>query len=159
MMIFRMFFISAMFSFLGCTRSEFLQFQEIKGGWDLEHPIKFSFPTPESKNNHHVFLYIHNDHNYPFSNLFVITELTFPNQTKQIDTLQFEMATKEGASLGKGWLDVKEHKLWIYENIDLKQEGTYTFRVRQAMRTINSVAGIEKLAGILDVGLGIESVD
>jgi hypothetical protein len=56
-------------------------------------------------------------------------------------------------------MDVKEHKLWCYENISLDPKKKYTFRVKQAMRKSHDAQSIENLKGILDVGLGIEPVE
>lgn len=141
----------------GCNSSSvFLEFQEIHGGWNKNEVLEFKFSKPDNPSKNNIFLYLHTDKEYPFSNLFVVTELTYPNQHVQTDTLEFEMTSLDGSSLGTGWLDVKEHKLWCYENMDLNQEGNYSFRVRQSMRHSNDVEGLESLMGILDVGLGIE---
>ena len=156
----RIFFACTVFLLWGCKGSSvFLEFYELPKGWHKNETVTFSFAAPNSSSKNNVFLYLHTDYDYAYSNLFVITELTHPDNRIQTDTLQFEMTSPDGASLGTGWMDIKEHKLWCYENISFEPEEKYTFRVRQAMRSSNDVRGIENLEGILDVGLGIEPVD
>lgn len=159
MKTFRFFFLCIIISFWGCkTDSVFMDFHEIEDGWNKDEVVEFSFPISDPA-AHNLFVYLHTNHAYPFSNLYLITELTTPEQQVFTDTLEFEMTTAEGFSLGTGWLDVKEHKLWCYENLAMNQEGTYSFRVRQSMRLGNAVEKLENLQGVLDVGLEVQRID
>ena len=84
--------------------------------------------------------------------------MTFPDLTKVVDTLEYEMADATGRFLGSGFSDRKENKLFYKENVRFKESGIYLFQIRQAMRKRNEVAGISPLQGISDVGISVEKV-
>ena len=69
------------------------------------------------------------------------------------------MAEPDGSWLGEGFGDLKENKLWYKENIQFNETGTYTFKVKQAMRRNGDVDPISDLEGIKDVGLRIEKTN
>ena len=99
-----------------------------------------------------MFINIRNNKDYPFSNLYLITELNFPNGDKIIDTLQYEMSDKTGHFLGKGFTDIKENKLFYKEKKCFLESGKYLFNIRQAMRKNGEVNSIPFLQGVQDVG-------
>ncbi len=126
------------------------------GSWRQGELMEFSFSEIDTINNHHIFLNIRNNNDYPYSNLFLITELSFPNGETVRDTLEYEMATADGQWLGQGYGSLKENKLWYKENIVFPVNGVYTLTISHAMRKNGSVNGIINLPGITDVGFEIE---
>ena len=140
--------------------SESLQFSEYKaipgGNWSKDSPVEFSFADVDTLNNHNIYILLRNDENYPYSNLFLIAELGFPNGETVRDTLEFEMANPGGEWLGKGYGSIKENKLWYKENIVFPVNGVYTLQISHAMRKNGSVDGISNLQGITDIGYEIE---
>lgn len=138
---------------------EFSEYTSTGGGWDREQVMRFSFQAPDTLNRHQLFINIRNDDTYPYSNLFVIASLNFPDSTVVKDTLEYEMARPDGSWMGKGSGSIKENKLWYKENIIFPLNGVYTLELVQAMRRNGSVEGIETLPGITDVGLEIETTE
>ncbi|MBT8185007.1 MAG: gliding motility lipoprotein GldH [Eudoraea sp.] len=133
------------------------QFKAVPGGsWSKDSPIEFTFTEVDTINNHNIFILLRNDEQYLYSNLFLITELGFPNGETIRDTLEYEMATPSGQWLGKGFGSIKENKLWYKENIVFPVNGVYTLQISHAMRKIGSVNGIADLYGITDIGFEIE---
>ena len=126
------------------------------GSWGREEVMEFSFTELDTVQPYNVFITLRNDAQYPYSNLFVIAEMTHPDGTSERDTLEYAMADAEGNWLGSGYGSVRENKLWYRENIVFPDSGVYTVTVSQAMRKVGSVGGIEELPGVLDVGLQIE---
>lgn len=126
------------------------------GQWNKEDVIKFTFSGMDTIQKNNIFINIRNDANYPYSNLFLIAELTFPNGETIKDTLEYEMALPDGEWLGKGYGSLKENKLWYKENIVFPSSGVYTLQLSQAMRKNGNIEGIEHLEGITDVGYQIE---
>jgi len=138
----------------GLVRSEY---QATGGGsWDKNDIKEFTFSEIDSINKHHIFITIRNDDTFPYSNLFLIAELNFPNGKTFRDTLEYEMAEPNGQWLGKGYGSIKENKLWYKENIVFPLNGVYTLRLSHAMRKNGNVEGIVDLQGITDVGFEIE---
>lgn len=123
--------------------------------WKLDQEIKFAINLKDTINRYNLFINIRNNKDYEYSNLFLITQMTFPNQVKVVDTLEYEMTNSEGKFLGSGFSDLKENKLFYKENVRFKEFGKYLFTVRQAMRKRNEVVGLQ-LNGITDVGISVE---
>jgi len=126
--------------------------------WDIDKKIPFNFSITDTISKQNVFINIRNNNDYKYSNLFLITELVFPNKTKVIDTLQYEMADRNGKFLGKGFTETKENKLFYKEEKVFPISGAYSFYVRQAMRKNGNAEGIKTLEGILSVGFSIEKI-
>lgn len=126
------------------------------GKWAKGHVMEFSFSDLDSTQAYNMYITLRNDEQYPYSNLFLIAEMSSPDGTSHRDTLEFEMADASGNWMGTGYGSVKENKLWYRENIVFPDSGVYTVTVSHAMRKNGSVEGIEQLPGVLDVGLQIE---
>ena len=138
----------------------FSEFQANSGGtWSQDDVKEFIFTQEDTISRFNLFINIRNDNQYPFSNLFVITDLNFPDGTVVRDTLEYEMALPSGEWLGKGYGSLKENKLWYKENIVFPLKGVYTLKVAHAMRQNGTVEGVTDLEGIPDVGFQIETID
>ena len=142
----------------GCSGNMlFSEYQAIDDrGWDNKDVKEFSFTAADTLLPHHVYINVRNDDTFPFSNLFLITEMTFPGGLTLKDTLEYTMADVTGKWLGTGVGSIKENKLWYKENVVFSSPGVYTIRVAHAMRHNGEVAGIDRLIGITDLGIEIE---
>ncbi len=126
------------------------------GVWNKDNIIQFSFTAPDTLSRHNIFINLRNDNTFAYSNLFLISELSFPSGTTIKDTLEYEMAMPSGEWLGNGKGSVKDNKLWYKENIVFPESGVYTLQITQAMRKNGNVNGVVNLEGITDVGFQIE---
>ena len=129
----------------------------ISGDWSKDNAIAFTFSEIDTTRAHNIFINIRNDESYMYSNLFLITEFSFPNGKTVKDTLEYKMALPDGQWLGKGYGTIKESKLWYKENIVFPSSGIYTLQINHAMRKNGNVDGIFRLEGITDVGYQIEN--
>ncbi|MCM5662189.1 gliding motility lipoprotein GldH [Galbibacter mesophilus] len=132
------------------------EYQSVKGSWEMDEIIDFSFQAPDSLNSYNIFLNLRNDNDYPFSNLFLIVNLDFPDGKTVSDTLEYEMAKPNGEWLGKGFSSVKENKLLYKEKVVFPNMGDYHIAVEHAMRKNGEINGVSSLKGITDVGISIE---
>lgn len=148
-------------SFFSCDDTiEFIQFEPIENAaWDTSKKVTFDFSIQDTISPKNLFIHVRNTGEYPFSNMYVITTLTFPDETKVIDTLHYEMADATGKFLGKGIADSKESKLFYKEQKIFPKAGNYKFQIRQAMRKNGEVKPLQKLHGIQDIGFSIEKVN
>ena len=151
-------FILGLFS---CTDNLVIsQYQAISGSnWSENEAVSFTFSEIDTTTTYDVFINIRNDESYGYSNLFLITQIDFPNGRSVRDTLEYNMARPDGQWLGKGYGSIKENKLWYKENIVFPVSGVYTLEISHAMRKNGSVNGIENLTGITDVGFEIEKTE
>ncbi len=134
----------------------FDQYQSIDGGWDKNEVLNFQFEQPDTSNTYDLFVNLRNDNAYPYSNLFLIVNMNFPEGQVVTDTLEYRMAQPDGQWLGQGFTDVKENKLWYKEKVSFGEEGIYNVTVQHAMRKNGDVEGVDLLPGVLDVGFRIE---
>lgn len=143
---------------LSCdSQRKFEKFETIDSmGWNKDEPISFEFDIQDTIQTNNLFINIRNTNDYLYNNLFVITELNYPNGFSVIDTLEYEMADHRGNWLGTGFTDVKESKLFYRENFSFPNSGKYTFQISQAMRKRNEISGVVYLKGISNVGFRVE---
>ena len=150
---------------LGCLIScdNSLQYSRYKatssGSWAKDDIVSFELTEMDSLSTHNIFIMIRNDNTFPYSNLFLIAEMTSPDDKVIRDTLEYEMAAPDGRWLGKGAGSIHENKLWYKENVVFSPPGVYTIEVSHAMRQNGKVEGIDNLIGITDVGIEIELTD
>ncbi|MFD2587954.1 gliding motility lipoprotein GldH [Croceitalea marina] len=138
------------------TQTAYSEYKQLdKGVWQVEDTVQFSFSDLDLSKPYDVYLNLRNDNNFQYSNLFLITELDYPNGETVSDTLEYEMALPDGSWLGKGFGSVKENKLWYRENIVFPDSGVYKLKISHAMRQNGKVDGISNLTGITDVGVEI----
>ena len=138
---------------------EFNQYKTLENSfWKSGEKIEFAFEVKDTILPKNLYINIRNNNDYEFSNLYIITELKFPNNTLVIDTLQYEMADISGMFLGNGFSEIKENKLFYKERKVFPLAGKYVLNIRHAMRKNGEVNAIENLNGIQDVGFSIEKI-
>lgn len=137
----------------------FHQHKDLPRTWHRDSAQVFKVSEMDSLKPYNLFITLRNDNTYQYSNLFLITQMQFPNGRTIADTLEYSMANPDGSWLGTGFGDLKENKLWYKEQVRFEESGTYTFTVRQAMRKNGNVDPVTALEGIHDVGLRIEKIN
>ncbi|APZ45381.1 gliding motility lipoprotein GldH [Polaribacter reichenbachii] len=154
------FLITLLFLFSCSDKIEFTKYKSLSNAsWEANKNISFEFEISDTISPKNLFINLRNNKDYPYSNLYVITELNFPNGDKIIDTLQYEMADNSGQFLGKGFTDIKENKLFYKEEKVFPVSGKYVFNIRHAMRKNGEVNTIPFLQGVQDVGFSIEKTE
>lgn len=151
-------FLLVVFTIISCDSNRvYDQYQSMENNtWLQSDIITFDFSISDTISKNNIFINLRNNKDYEFSNLFMITKMDFPNGTKIIDTLEYEMTDKLGNFLGSGYTDIKQNKLFYKENVQFLEEGDYRFQVEQAMRKNGNIQGLDSLKGITDIGLRIE---
>ena len=129
------------------------------GTWKADDPIEFSFSITDTISRNNVFINLRNNNAYGYSNLYVITNLNFPDGRKIVDTLQYRMTDNEGNFLESGFSEIKENKLFYKEQKVFPMSGEYSVSIWQAMRQNGEIDQIKELKGVSDVGLKIEKIE
>ena len=138
----------------------FSEYQSLdKANWKQDRLIAIDLAIQDTLALHNLYINLRNTKDYPYSNLFLIAKMSFPDNTIVVDTLEYEMTDANGRFLGSGFSDIKENKLFYKENVRFKQKGIYRFEVKQAMRERGKITGISKLKGVSDVGISVEVVE
>ncbi|WP_062057256.1 gliding motility lipoprotein GldH [Aquimarina longa] len=148
---------SVIISIVSCDDKQvFDQYQTVSGAWEMNEKISFKLPQLDSLETYDLFINIRNNNEYKYNNLFLISEMKFPNGKVITDTLEYRFAMPNGEWLGTGFTDLKENKLWYKENVSFKEQGEYIIILQHAMRKNGEVNGVSSLVGITDVGFRIE---
>ncbi|WP_370408432.1 gliding motility lipoprotein GldH [Tenacibaculum dicentrarchi] len=153
-------FFLAVFVIISCdSKSVYDTYSMLpEGSWNKNNAIVFTFDIKDSIQKKNLFINLRNNEDYAYSNLFLITQLRFPDGELVVDTLEYDMTDVNGKFLGKGFSGVKENKLFYKKNITFPTTGTHTFKVAQAMRKNGKIEGIKELKGITQVGFRIEKI-
>jgi gliding motility-associated lipoprotein GldH len=125
-------------------------------GWAIDDVATFDIQAPDTTQAYNLYINLRNTHEYAYNNLWMISQMKFPEGKIVTDTLEYEMANAQGAFLGTGSGDVYENKLWWKEGVRFRESGTYQLTLRHAMRKNGAVEGDTNLKGILEVGYSIE---
>ncbi len=124
--------------------------------WKANNVVEFNIEITDTVFQNNIFINIRNNKDYAFNNLFLISQIEFPDGYRVVDTLEYEMTDRLGNFLGSGYTDIKENKLFYKEKARFNQYGNYLIKVEQAMRKNGNIQGLDSLKGITDVGLSIE---
>ena len=154
-MLNRIWIIILLLNFSSCNNTEFLEFHDFKNGWDKNDILTFNFPKTIEPNTKDVFFILRHNNNYPYSNIFLITELQDPTNQVLIDTFEFKLAQSNVEWLGDKKISVIEHKLLFKESLEL-DENDFSLKVRTSMRSNNQSNEIEKLDGVINFGILID---
>tara|TARA_B110000438_G_C15639118_1_gene574460 strand:+ start:255 stop:728 length:474 start_codon:yes stop_codon:yes gene_type:complete len=141
--------------FFSCKEKNvhFLAYKEIpNSSWEQKDSIDFEFEINDSLIAYDLFLELRTTTSYNWSNVFIFSDLKFPNQKTRRDTFEFELADKYGKWHGNKTGTTVENSLKLYnKKVNFPLIGNYHFTIHQAMRELS-------LKGIMDVGVKIKKV-
>ncbi len=145
--------------FLGCNNniiySEFINHGE---SWSLNKKVKFTIDRNlfTTENDYNIYIHLRNNNEYQYSNIFLIGTIKDSINIIEKDTLEYEMANSEGKWLGKGFLSLKESKLWWKRKYNFSEVNSIIFEIDQVIRRNGNQFPDKDLKGIVDIGLSIE---
>ena len=134
-----------------------MNYKDFNGQWPVYEKVLFTLDKG-NENTVNLMIYIRNNKQYPYSNLFLIAKLKTGDSLLLCDTLEYAMADAQGKWLGKGFLEVKESKLWWRENYQLPAVENINVQLEHALRSNNSEQGLDNLEGIVGVGFAVEEI-
>ena len=71
---------------------------------------------------------------YKWSNIYIFSDIFFPNGKARRDTFEFYLADLKGQWLGDKSGLIIDYKYPLYKKIRFPEKGTYKFTFHQAMR-------------------------
>lgn len=123
-----------------------------KDKWHQKNIIKFEAEITDTSSLHNIYINIRNRSEYPMLNLYLFIKTTSPLGFSVKDTFECILADEKGKWYGKGFGNIWSNQILYKQNVKFPFPGIYIFEYEQAMR-------IEKLPGIVDVGLRIEKIN
>jgi len=135
----------------GCKKAPVFEQSKAIGnsGWHKDSIVEFTYSAVANIKAYDIFLDIENSDDYKWSNLFIFSDIYFPQNSEHIrDTLEFILADYKGEWTGEGTISFKS-KFPFRKNVKFPQTGEYRFTIQQAMRcsdSENKIKGIENLS-------------
>ena len=141
--------------FVSCVDNNtvFLDYQDVDGVWEKQNEIKFSFNS-DKESITDISLFLRNDYSYPFSNIYLITSIK-NNDRVVFDTINYSFKNNNNKWYNFKSSRINNSKIIIKEKFKILP-GKFEFRVKHAIRYLDSITPQIKLDGILDVGLVVE---
>lgn len=136
----------------GCSRNTaFEAYHELaEAGWHQNDPAVFDVSLADTLQAFDLIFHIRHDVNYQYRNLWVFTDIEYPDGTATRDTIEFIIGDKSGNWLGEGLGKIKEDHIMLSNNVRFQKAGNYRFSFYQAMREEDQI-----LENVKSVGLSV----
>lgn len=135
---------------VGCKQVMYQESESVPDRmWEVGHNIRFEVNVDDTVNAYDFYLDIRNDAMYPYANIYLFVNTTFPSGKTARDTVECILADRTGRWLGSGLGEILDNHILFKENIRFPNAGLYVFELEQGMCH-------ESLPSILDVGISIE---
>ena len=96
--------------------------------------VNFQVQINDTINNHDVFLQLRTTSDYKWSNMYIFSDIVFPNGKTRSDTFQLYITDKKGLWKGNKSGAMVNFNHYLYRNIIFPIKGPYQFKFNQAMR-------------------------
>ena len=118
-------------------------------GWNSIDNASFDWDVIDLDLRYDAFIDIRHNSDYPYSNLYLFLDFTFPNGNQRRDTLACVLADERGRWFGSGIGDIIDHRVSFQENFEFPINGKYRLKIAHGMRQ-------DPLVGITDLGFRLE---
>lgn len=116
--------------------------------WKSTENIIFQVPISDTVSAYNLFVNVRHRSTFEWSNLYVKLYTIFPDKTAEKDIVNLSLYDENGKPYGECVGDICYTSIPILANFKFKKSGTYTFVMRQHMRT-------EALQNILSMGIRV----
>ena len=131
----------------GVIHNEFFNIK--KSAWEYKDKVTFNFNIQDTSKAYDLYFQMRNSKSYNWANIFLFTDINYPNSKTRRDTFEFYLTDKNGHWLGKKSGNIIENKFSLFKTTKFPLPGAYSIDIQQAMRdTI--------LKECLDVGIKIK---
>lgn len=116
--------------------------------WHETDTLTGKFEITDSTHYYDVFVNARFNALYPFSNIYFKAILTGPGGQRMTTVKTFAVTDKSGKWLGSGYGNLHSYSFPVFQDLAVKQMGTYRMKVIPYMR-------VPKLEGIHDRGVKV----
>lgn len=106
-------------------------------GWNYKKPVKFSFNAPDTTVLHNLIFDIRITPDYAYQNIWLFIEITDPDGSVHIDSIDCPLAYPDGRWIGSGLGDLIDNPILVQQNFKFSQIGDYHFKIKHGMRNDN----------------------
>lgn len=140
----------SLFVFCSCNSNqifeETIEFED--ESWNKDSIVSFNVEIADTNALYDVVLSVTNNDDYPYSNLYVFTDISSDTLLYLRDTIEFILSSQDGEWLGTGLFGYT-NEFNLHSKIHFPKAGVYNFSYEQAMRCTNancSVNGIQSVS-------------
>jgi len=123
-----------------------------EGVWRSNNIVKFDINFEDTTRLYSLDFSIRHNTSYPYQNIIFFTHHLFNNKKISTDTVNIDLAQKDGKWYGRGKTDIRELSGINYSVDQFYEKGVHTFELELAMREKNNIK-INKLPHILGISL------
>ena len=144
-----LFILSLIFS---CAKEK-IKYHSFKDDvWRSNNVVKFNINFEDTTRLYSLDFSIRHNTSYPYQNIIFFTHHFFNNKKISTDTVNIDLAQKDGRWYGSGKSDIRELSGINYSVDQRYEKGVHTFELELAMREKNNIK-INKLPHISDISL------
>ena len=140
-------FFSFVVFFWGCNKeniiySDYYSFYE--STWSHNDSVIFNLELNDTSSVYNVFFQLRANTSYKWSNIYIFSDIFFPNGKARRDTFEFYLADEKGHWVGDRSGLIVEYSFPIYKNVRFPLSGDYKFHLQQAMRdtVLNEISNV-----------------
>lgn len=119
-------------------------------GWEASDKAAFDWQIADSLERYDFYIDLRHDQQYPFSNVYLFVDFTFPDGRTLKDTVSCQLADERGKWLGSGFGNMVDHRIGFRRAQAFPLPGDYAISISHGMR-------VNPLPGISDVGFRLEA--
>ena len=131
----------------GVVFNDFVKIEE--SSWKYKDNVSFNFNISDTINAYDVYLQLRNTKAYNWSNIYIFSDINYPNSKTRRDTFEFYLTDKKGHWLGKKSGNIIENEFLLFKATKFPITGAYNISIQQAMRDTS-------LEECINVGLKIK---
>ena len=129
--------IISLIMILSCNNQQIVinEFKNLNNSdWSYLDTLNFDVSIGDTLNNFDIFLQLRTSTDYKWSNMYVYSEIDFPNGKSRVDTFQLFITDKKGHWNGEKSGLLVNFQYSLYKKIKFPMKGKYLFKFNQAMR-------------------------
>tara|TARA_B100001287_G_scaffold70393_1_gene58005 strand:+ start:13532 stop:14008 length:477 start_codon:yes stop_codon:yes gene_type:complete len=134
---FNLFLIALSILFVACKKENIIYikyFDLPSSKWSYNDSILFKWNIQDTSSVYNVDFQLRASSSYKWSNIFIFSDVFFPNGKARRDTFEYFLADKNGHWIGERSGLIVQYDLPIYKNVKFPISGNYDFLLLQGMR-------------------------
>ena len=112
--------------------SEYKNLDQAK--WGYQDSLYFDWDVSDTNTIYNVDLLLRTSTSYKWANIYVFSDIYFPNGKARRDTFEFLLANNNGHWIGERSGIIVKYNFPLFKKIKLPIAGKYQFSIQQAMR-------------------------
>jgi len=149
--LFRLSLVFTIALIISCDREKFYDesLSLSNDQWPGDKEMSFKINIEDTVNTYRFYLNVRNSTAYKYNNIYFFLTTEYPGGGMSRDTIECQLAARDGKWLGRGSGRYRDNRIMIRENIRFPRKGEYTLSLNQAMRE-------DTLQGVSEAGVRLE---